>query len=86
MKFFVVIFILFCGRHNVIFNESLKNHIMSCDVCADTKYNLNSFKIIKKCNSNFKTKIHEALLIKNYNLGLNRKLFANGLSFLLNTF
>ena len=59
---------------------------MSCDICANTKFNVNSFKIIKKCNSSFETKIHEALLIKKHNPGLNRQLFANGSSFLLHIF
>ena len=45
--------------------SSVKEHIMSCDSCSNIKFNVNSFKIIKKCNSNFETKIHEALLIKN---------------------
>ena len=58
---------------------------MSCDICANAKHNVNSFKIIKKYISNFETEIHEALLIKKHNTGLNRRLFANGLSFLLNT-
>ena len=53
--------------------ESLvKDHIMSCDICANSKFNVNSFKIIKKCNSNFETKIYEALLIKKHNPGLDR--------------
>ena len=43
----------------------VKEHIASCDTCSNIKFNVNSFKIIKKCNSNFETKIHEALLIKN---------------------
>ena len=30
-----------------------------------------------KCNSNFGTKIHEALLIKKHNPGLARQLFVN---------
>ena len=51
--------------------SSVKNHIMSCDICANTRFNVNSFKIIKKCNSNLKTKIHEALVIKKHNPGLN---------------
>ena len=42
------------------------------------------FKIIKKCNSNFETEIDEALLIKKHNPKLNRQLFANRSSFLLN--
>ena len=66
--------------------SSVKEHIMLCDICSNTKFNINSFKIIKKCNSNFETKIHEALLIKKHNPKLNRKLFANGSSFLLNIF
>ena len=64
--------------------SSVKEHIMSCDSCSNIKFNVNSFKIIKKCNSNFETKIHEALLIKKHNPKLNRQLFANGSSFLLN--
>ena len=66
--------------------SSVKEHIMSCDSCSNIKFNVNSFKIIKKCNSNFETKIHEALLIKKHNPKLNRQLFANGSSFLLNIF
>ena len=66
--------------------SSVKEHIMSCDICSNSKFNVNSFKIIKKCNSNFETKIHEALLIKKHNPKLNRQLFANGSSFLLNIF
>ena len=66
--------------------SSVKEHIMSCDICSNTKFNVNSFKLIKKCNSNFETKIHEALLIKKHNPKLNRQLFANGSSFLLNIF
>ena len=64
--------------------SSVKEHIMSCDICSNTKFNVNLFKIIKKCNSNFETKIYEALLIKKHNPKLNRQLFANGSSFLLN--
>ena len=66
--------------------SSFKNHIMSCDIYPNTKVNINSFKIIKECNSNFETKIHETLLSKKHIPGLNRQLFANGTSFLLNIF
>ena len=67
-------------------DSAVKDHIMSCDICANSKFNVNSYKIIKKCNSNFETKIHGALLIKKHNPGLNRQLFANGSWFLLNIF
>ena len=40
------------------------------------KLNLNSL-IIKKCKSEFHTKIHEALFIKKLNPGLNHQLYAN---------
>ena len=66
--------------------SSVKDHIMSCHSCSNIKFSVNSFKIIKKCSYNFETKIHEALLIKKHNPKLNRKLFANGSSFLLNIF
>ena len=47
--------------------SSVKDDITSWDICANFKFNVNSFKIIKKCNSNFETKIQEALLIKKDN-------------------
>ena len=50
--------------------SSVKDHIMSCGICSNSKFNINSFKIIKKCNSNFETKTHEALLMKNVTLAL----------------
>ena len=46
----------------LITESYIKDQIMSCNICAYTKYNVNSFQIIKKCNSNFETKIHQALL------------------------
>ena len=67
-------------------SSAIKNHIICCNVCSSVKLNLNSFKIIKKCKSEFHTKIHEALFIKKRNPGLNRQLYANGSSFLLNVF
>ena len=41
-------------------SSAIKNHVMCCNVCSSVKLNLNSFKIIKKCKSEFHTKIHEA--------------------------
>ena len=62
--------------------SSVKDHIMSCDTCANSKFNANSFKIIKKYNSNFETK-SRSFINQKQNPGLNRQLFANGSSFLL---
>ena len=51
--------------------STIKDHIMSCDICSNSKFNINVFNIIKKCNFNFETKIYKALLIKKHNPGLN---------------
>ena len=67
-------------------SRAIRNHIMCCNVCSSVKLNLNSFKIIKKCKSEFHTKMHEALFIKKLNPGLNQQLYANGFSVLLNIF
>ena len=78
------------AREHLDFNSqvssAIKNHIMCHNVCSSVKLNLNSFKIIKKCKSEFHTKIHEALFIKKCNPSLNQQLYANGSSFLLNVF
>ena len=41
---------------------------------------------MQSINLDFETKIHEALLIKKHNPGLNQQLFANRSSFLLNIY
>ena len=78
------------AREHLDFNSqvssAIKNHIMCYTVCPSVKLNLNSFKIIKKCKSEFQTKIHKALFIKKRNPGLNRQLYANGFLFLLTIF
>ena len=77
------------AREHLDFNSqvssAIKNHIMCCNVCS-VKLNLNSLKIIKKCKSEFHTKIHKALFIKNRNPSLNCQFYANGSSFLLSVF
>ena len=59
---------------------------MSCNIFSNKKTGLDSFKIIRKCRSEYDTKIHEALLIKKHSPALNRQLYANGSSFLLQVF
>ena len=60
---------------------------MSYQICSNHKHNLlDSFTIIQKCQSEFHTKIHEALLIKKYTPTLNQQLYAAGSSFLLQIF
>ena len=71
---------------NSIQRSAIKDHILSCDVCSDVQYGIKSFNVIKKCQSKFHTKIHEALLIKKDTPKLNRQLYAKGASFLLQVF
>ena len=60
--------------------------LQACNFCSKTKIGIDSFKIVRKCRSDYDTKIHEALLIKKHSLGLNRQLYASGASFLLQVF
>ena len=71
---------------NSLTKSSIKDHIMSCQICSNYRHNLNSFTILRKCRSEFHTKIHEALLIKKHKPTLNRQLYAAGSSFLLQIF
>ena len=55
---------------------------MSCNSCSKIGFELENFGIIRKCESDYQTKIHEALLIKEHTPSLNRQLYAGGASFL----
>ena len=71
---------------NSIQRSTIKDHILFCDICSDVQHGIKSFTVIKKCQSKFHTKIHEALLIKKDTPKLNRQLYAKGASFLLQVF
>ena len=45
--------------------SAIKNHLRSCRQCCCGVCNVIFFKILRKCNTDYDTKIHEALLIKN---------------------
>ena len=64
--------------------SAIKDHILSCPTCSNLQYNINSFTILRKCNTDYEAKIHEALLIKRHSPSLNKQCYANGASFLLN--
>ena len=64
--------------------SAIKEHI-KCSFCK-TQPNIKQFEIIRKCRTSNEAKIHEALVIKRSNLVLNKQLYANGASFLLNYF
>ena len=68
-------------------DSAVHDHIESCHTCNQNKITIENFSIIKKCRTDFDTKIHEALLIKKHNPNLNRQLHLNrGASFTLKIF
>ena len=67
-------------------DSAINQHIRDCEHCSEANHNVSSFKILKKCSTEYETKIQEALLIKKLNPSMNKQLFSNGSSFLLNVF
>ena len=67
-------------------DSAIKNHILSCGKYSNNRFNENNFVIIRKCKSEFCSKIREALLTKKLSPKLNREMFANGALYLLNIF
>ena len=65
--------------------SAIKDHLYSCDICSNN-LDMDSFTVLKKCNSEYETKIHEALLIKKQGPKLNKQVYASGASFLLDIF
>ena len=54
-------------------NSAIKDHLKFCDVCCEAckaQLSADNFKIVKKCRSDFDTKIQEALYIKKNTLSL----------------
>ena len=68
--------------------SKIKDHIIECNLCKkkDMDGLIHRFSVIKKCSSDYDCKIHEALLIKKHQPKLNKQLYENGLSFLLQLF
>ena len=66
--------------------SAIKEHIRKSSLCKTQPNNMKQFEIIRKCQISHDAKIHEALVIKRSNPVLNKQLYANGVSFLLNVF
>ena len=66
--------------------SAIKQHINNCDACYNSSLTIDRFHILKKCNNDFQTKIHEAFLIKSLKPSMNKQLHNNGASILLNVF
>ena len=71
---------------NSIQRSTIEDHILFSGICSDVQHGLKSLTVIKKCQSEFHTKIHEALLIKKDTPKLNRQLYDKEASFLLQVF
>ena len=65
--------------------SEVKTHINSCYHCRSNA-TYNSFEVIKKCQNNFSTLIHEALIIRHKDPTLNKQLYQKGSSFTLKIF
>ena len=68
--------------------SKIKDHIIECNLCnkKDMDGLIHRFSIIKKCSSDYDCKIHKALIIKKHQPKLNKQLYENGSSFLLQLF
>ena len=68
--------------------SKIKHHIIECNLCnkKDMDSLINRFSVIKKSSSDYDCKIHEALIIKKYQPKLNKQMYENGSSFLLQLF
>ena len=66
--------------------SAIQNHILSCPICSNLQYNINSFTILRKCNSDYEAKLYEALLIIRDSPSLNKQCYASETLFLLNIY
>ena len=65
----------------------IKDHLRSCRQYCNGACNVTSFKILRKCNTDYDRKIHEDLLTKKTKTTtINKQLYGKGFSFLLNLF
>ena len=73
--------------HSTLTTKSaVRDHINSCSSCQQRHVTVKDFVVLKQCQSEYETKIQEALLIKKFNPKLNTQLYASGSSFLLNVY
>jgi len=67
--------------HHKTLKSNIKDHIDSCDTCKEKNLDINSFKVIHSCKTEYETRIQKALLIKKHNPQLNTQVYANGSSY-----
>ena len=66
-------------------NSAVSNHLTSCETCK-LNFSCDSFSIIDSGRNDFVVTIKEALYIKFKKPTINRQLFSQGSSFVLNVF
>ena len=52
--------------------SAIREHIRKCSSCKTQPNNMKQFEIIRKCQTSYEAKIHEALVIKRSNPVLNK--------------
>ena len=72
--------------HHKTKKSAIRDHFEICQNCKLNNTDLNGFQVLRICNSEYATKIREALLIKKHNPQLNKQLCAKGSRFLLNVY
>ena len=66
--------------------RTTKDHVLDRSICSGSQHNLASSNILRNCKNVYDAKVCEALRIKKLKPKLNRRLYANGCSFLLKIF
>ena len=72
--------------HHKTTKLAIRDYIETCQNCKLNNTDLISFKVLRICDSEYATKIREALLIKKHNPQLNKQFYANDSFFLLNVY
>ena len=66
-------------------SSAIKDHLLSCETC-NSNYSVDSFSIVDTGRNDYQTTIKEALHIKYRKPILNKHLYTQGSSFVLNIF
>ena len=61
--------------------SAIRDHIDDCHSCKQANINVDNFKVIRTCNTEYNSKIQEALLIKKHNPKANTQLYTRGVFF-----
>ena len=76
----------FRTKHNLmtIFANEMASFTLACDGCRNADVSFDDFTVLKHYSSEMDCKVGEALAIKKHRPFINKQLFANGASMILN--